>query len=77
MLSDASANRAGQLPDKEGQMYYVERDEPSAKLTTLEVDVFGRVKNWPSMMFGDAVGETERQMEQMFQRLSEARKNGG
>ena len=50
-------------------LYYVERDEPSAKLTTLESDEFGRVKNWPEHLFGDALGEAGRQMRAMVARL--------
>lgn len=50
-------------------LYYVERDDPSAKITTLESDEFGRVKNWPENLFGDAVGEAGRQMRAMVKRL--------
>lgn len=52
-------------------LYYVERDEPSAKLTVLESDEFGRLKHWPDHLFGDAVGETGRQMRRMAARLRE------
>lgn len=60
-------------PD-ECRMYFVDSEadrEPS--LRQLETDEFGRIGNWPEHFFGDAVGETERQMDRMFARMSEAR----
>jgi hypothetical protein len=50
-------------------LYYVDRDEPSAKLTELRADEFGRIQNWPENLFGDAVGEAGRQMREMVKRL--------
>lgn len=32
-------------------LYYVERDEPSAKLLELRADEFGRIQNWPNHLF--------------------------
>lgn len=57
-------------------LYYVERDEPSAKLTRLEVDEYGRVKNWPDSFFGDAIGETERQMRKLVERMRAEKARG-
>lgn len=67
----------GSVQSSDCALYYVERDQPTASITRLQVDEFGRVANWPTMLFGDSVGETERQMEKMFQRMSEGRKKGG
>ncbi|AXV17419.1 hypothetical protein CYG48_13310 [Neorhizobium sp. SOG26] len=53
-------------------MYFVEREHKSAALRELEVDDFGRVKNWPDGFFGDAMGETREQARLMFQRQKEA-----
>ena len=52
-------------------MYFVERSEDGAgaELRRLEVDQFGRIANWPQHFFGDAVGETERQMRRTMERL--------
>jgi len=50
-------------------LYYVERDDPSAKLIKLRADEFGRIQNWPENLFGDAVGEAGRQMREMIKRL--------
>jgi hypothetical protein len=52
-------------------LYYVERDEPTAKVTELHADEFGRIQNWPENLFGDAVGEAGRQMRAMVKRLED------
>lgn len=49
-------------------MYFVEREGKDAKLISLEVDEFGRVK-WPDGFFGNALGETREQARLMFERL--------
>jgi len=54
-------------------MYFVERDEKKATLRSLELDNFGRVKNWPEGFFGDALGETREQARLMFTRLQESK----
>lgn len=57
------------LAAEDCRLYFVDRaaqGEPS--LERLAVDTFGRVKNWPKHFFGDAVGETERQMRAMIER---------
>ncbi len=61
----------GDVRNNDCALYYVERDEPSAKLITLDSDEFGRIKNWPNYLFGDAVGETSRQMMNMVRRMKE------
>ena len=62
------------LSHEECRLYFVDRnDEGKTQLTTLEVDPFGRVKNWPKHFFGDAIGETERQTRKMMERLARER----
>lgn len=60
---------SAKLSENDCALYYVERDEPSAKLTELRADEFGRIQNWPENLFGDAVGEAGRQMREMVKRL--------
>ncbi len=56
------------------RLYFVDRNERGATdLTRLEVDKYGRVKNWPREFFGDAIGETERQTRKMFDRVAQER----
>jgi predicted ATPase len=51
------------------RLYFVDQDNAGAtRLTRLEVDDYGRVKNWPKQFFGDAIGETERQVRKFIER---------
>jgi energy-coupling factor transporter ATP-binding protein EcfA2 len=54
-------------------MYFVERTGKAAKLRELDLDEYGRVKNWPEGFFGDALGETREQARLMFERQHDAR----
>lgn len=62
-----------QVTPKEAAMYFVERDGKTARMRQLELDDFGRVKNWPEGFFGDALGETREQARLMFARQQENR----
>lgn len=52
-------------------MYFVERDKEGSHLRHLELDDYGRVRNWPEQFFGDALGETAEQARLMFKRRVE------
>lgn len=54
-------------------MYFVEREGKLARLRELELDEFGRVRNWPEGFFGDALGETREQARLMFERQKGAK----
>ncbi|NOY26915.1 MAG: DUF3696 domain-containing protein [Oligoflexia bacterium] len=57
------------------RMYFVDgADDGKAELRRLQVDQFGRINNWPEHFFGDALGETERQMKRMMARMIEQAK---
>lgn len=62
-----------QLSPDEAAMYFVERDGKSAKLRVLELDDYGRVKNWPEGFFGNAMEETREQARLMFERQQETK----
>lgn len=49
-------------------LYYVDRDEPSARITTLMANELGQISNWPDQFFGDAMGETARHMKKIIER---------
>ncbi len=55
---------------QECRSYFVAMDEGVATLRDLDIDEFGRIKDWPDRFFGDAVGEMERQMEHMLKRMA-------
>ena len=52
-------------------MYFVENDGKGAALRALDLDEYGRVRNWPAGFFGDALGETREQARLMFERQQE------
>ena len=67
----------GTLAPDDCRLYFIERQGGYASLRRLEMDPFGRIANWPEHFFGDAVGETERQMRAMLQRLRDGAPAGG
>lgn len=66
-----------QITPKDAAMYFVERDDKAARMRPLELDDFGRVKNWPEGFFGDALGETREQTALAIQRAKELRAREG
>lgn len=66
-----------QITTKDAAMYFVERDGKAARMRPLELDDFGRVKNWPEGFFGDALGETREQTALAIQRAKELRARDG
>ena len=62
-----------EVTSDQAAMYFVERDDKAAKLLPLELDDYGRLKNWPQGFFGDALGETREQARLMFQRQQAAK----
>jgi predicted ATPase len=58
------------LTPAECRLYFVSRSkQDAATLSPLHVDEFGRISNWPSNFFGDALGDTEQQMARMMERM--------
>jgi predicted ATPase len=52
------------------RLYFVKKEAESATLQRLEVDEYGRIRNWPDRFFGDAIGEVERQTRRMIERMA-------
>lgn len=65
----------GETSANECAPYFVKKEGREARLETLEVDTYGRIKNWPDKFFGDALGETKAQTDLMLAKLKELRKN--
>lgn len=59
----------GKAKTEDCRLYFVERNESDARLRRLDLDIYGRVQNWPDEFFGDAMGETREQARLMFERL--------
>lgn len=60
-----------QIAPCDAAMYFVECAGKAASIRNLDLDDFGRVKNWPEGFFGDALGETREQARLMFTRQQE------
>jgi predicted ATPase len=45
------------MTPEETALYFCEMVDAGSKLTALEVDLFGNIKNWPKDFFGDEFGE--------------------
>lgn len=61
-----------QVDPDDAAMYFVERSGPTAQLRALALDGYGRVQNWPTGFFGDAMGETREQARLMLARQQSA-----
>lgn len=59
----------GTLSTADAALYFVHMDGGRARMEELKIDEYGRISNWPDGFFGDAIGETEAQMDAMFQRI--------
>ena len=49
-------------------LYFCEMVGGQAVIRELEVDLFGRIQDWPDGFFGDMIGDTEHQMRAMLDR---------
>ena len=61
------------LPPEDCALFFVKSGESGASLEKLQVDEYGRIKNWPDRFFGDAMGEVERQTRSMLRRMMQAK----
>jgi len=62
----------GTLSAADAALYFVHTDADGARMEELKIDEYGRIANWPEGFFGDAIGETEAQMDAMFRRMNGA-----
>jgi len=42
---------------EDAALYFCEVDDGESKLTALEIDMFGNIRNWPDDFFGDLAGD--------------------
>jgi predicted ATPase len=64
-----------EIPANQCAPYFVERMDRESRLQPLELDIYGRIKNWPKMFFGDSLGETKAQTDLMLAKLKEQKNN--
>lgn len=61
------------LPESDLGAYFCENDGAESKLTTLELNPYGSITNWPNDFFGDDFGEiAEMSKAELRRRMSEA-----
>ena len=61
------------LPESDLGAYFCENDGAESKLTTLELDPYGSITNWPNDFFGDDFGEIAKMSKaELRRRMSEA-----
>ena len=56
------------LPQNDLGVYFCKNDGAESKLTTLELDPYGNIKNWPEHFFGDEFGEMAAMTEAAIER---------
>lgn len=61
------------LSEKQVNVYFSKFFAGEATLEPLEIDEFGRIKNWPESFFGDSLGEIEKQTRLMLNRMKNKR----
>jgi predicted ATPase len=59
------------LAPEDAALYFVDTTDGEARIEELKMDAYGRISNWPDNFFGDAIGETEAQMDAMFRKMEE------
>ena len=58
------------LTEQDVRLYFCKREAEASVLEPLELDEYGRIKNWPKDFFGDAVTERRAMTEAMLERQS-------
>jgi len=56
------------LSENDVKLYFCKREAEASVLEPLEIDEFGRIKNWPQDFFGDAVAERRAMTDAMLER---------
>ncbi len=62
----------GRLPHDDIKFYFCDSRRGASRLNPLQVDLFGKIGNWPSHFMGDAFGETAKAEKARLQRMSGA-----
>jgi predicted ATPase len=61
----------GKLSPDETALYFCSPGSEGSTIEKLQVDKYGRIANWPENFFGDAIGDTEHQMDAMLRRMEQ------
>ncbi|MBI4755362.1 MAG: DUF3696 domain-containing protein [Betaproteobacteria bacterium] len=61
------------LMSNEASLYFCSTDKGESRLTTLELDLFGNIVNWPKDFFGDEMAEIATMQKAILRRKRQAR----
>ncbi|HEX8434796.1 AAA family ATPase [Archangium sp.] len=61
----------GVLAPEQTALYFCKPGPDGSTIEELQVDKYGRISNWPENFFGDAIGDTEEQMDAMLRRMEQ------
>jgi predicted ATPase len=61
----------GVLLPEQTALYFCKPGPDGSSIEELQVDKYGRISNWPENFFGDAIGDTEEQMDAMLRRMEQ------
>jgi hypothetical protein len=53
-------------------VYFAATNDGESRLTTIELDLLGTIKNWPEAFFGDELGEIAATSKAALRRRSQA-----
>lgn len=59
------------------RMYFCEKAERGSRITQVEIDLFGQIRNWPERFFGDVAGELLEMTRAGLDRIKNGHQRGG
>lgn len=65
----------GKLTRDQTALYFCKPGPDGSTIEELQIDKYGRISNWPENFFGDAIGDTEQQMDAMLRRMEQEEPN--
>jgi len=65
----------GKLTVDQTALYFCKPGPDGSTIEELQIDKYGRISNWPEDFFGDAMGDTEQQMDTMLRRMEQEEPN--
>jgi predicted ATPase len=65
----------GKLAPDQTALYFCKPGPEGSTIEELQVDKYGRISNWPEDFFGNALGDTEQQMDAMLRRMEQEEPN--
>ena len=67
-IAEKGLNPEKEFDHSQAKLYFTSIEEGRSKLTTLELDEYGNINNWPDGFFGDTLGEAAAMMKAEMKR---------